>query len=142
MPKHLEWKPEYSVGVPVLDRQHRGLIRIINKLTDEAEGDGMIDWVFDQLEAYTREHFATEERLLEQYDYADLKEHRKQHRKFEEWLRAVRLTWRSGAPRDQIVATVNEFLRDWLIRHILSSDMAYRDVLGTDIDGGGGQVGT
>ena len=137
--EHLHWKPEYSVGVPVLDRQHRGLIRIINKLTDETESDGMIDWVFDQLEAYTREHFATEEKLLQQYDYPDLAAHRKQHRNFEQWLKAVRMTWRSGAPRDQIATTVNEFLRDWLIRHILSSDMAYKGVVGAN-EGAEGQM--
>jgi hypothetical protein len=34
----IEWKEEYSVGVPELDEQHKGLVMLINRLTREGIG--------------------------------------------------------------------------------------------------------
>lgn len=126
----IHWKDEYSVGVDVLDRQHKGLIKLINRLTSEDADIGMMAWVFDELEAYTKDHFSEEERLMAEAGYPDLATHRKQHHDFEQWLSAVRQTYSIGAASPSLLAeTVNAFLADWLVNHILSSDMAYRSAL-------------
>lgn len=131
MREPLEWKDEYSVGVPELDRQHRRLIGLINRLSEESVDGVLMGWVFEALETYVKEHFSAEEAMLEAADYADLAEHRRRHRAFEQWLSAVRQTYSLGMTSPDLLAvSVNAFLRDWLVTHILSADMAYRDVLG------------
>lgn len=124
------WQDSYSVGVPVLDVQHKALIALINKLSEQGGTAGMMGYVFDELEVYVRTHFKTEEELMAAYAYPDLDAHRRQHRAFEHWLRAVRQTYDSGTHADLIAESVNTFLRHWLINHILSADRAYKPLLG------------
>lgn len=133
MSEPLQWKDDYSVGVEVLDRQHRGLIQLINRLgSDETTAD-TITRVFEELEAYTKEHFAHEEALMKAADYGDFKAHRQQHKAFEQWLSAVRQSSSMGVTSPSLlIETIDAFLRDWLVNHILSSDMAYKDALKTD----------
>jgi len=130
MNEPLQWKDEYSVGVEVLDRQHRGLIVLINRLSSSQTNADMMVHVFDELEAYTKDHFSMEEKLLKEADYADFKMHRKQHRAFEQWLSAVRQTYSVGVTSPTLLAeSIDAFLRDWLVNHILSSDRDYADTL-------------
>ncbi|MBL4613491.1 MAG: hemerythrin family protein [Magnetovibrio sp.] len=124
----MQWKPEYSVGIEEIDRQHQGLIELINLLSRDEISTGLMARMFDELEAYTKEHFTTEERLLKTAGFDDLKAHRKEHKAFEQWLSAVRQTYGVGVTSPALLAqSVNAFLRDWLVNHILSSDMAYKD---------------
>lgn len=126
----IEWKAEYSVGHPVLDKQHRGLIQVINKLTKETATGGMIAYVFDELDHYVKEHFRFEEKLLREAGFDDYKAHKAQHRVFEQWLRAVRQSLNVGGLSAPLLAeSVNAYLRSWLINHILKSDMEYKALL-------------
>jgi len=129
----IEWKAEYSVGDPALDRQHQVLIQLINKLTQEVATGGMITYVFDELDHYVKEHFRYEEKLLRQADYQDYQAHKAQHRVFEQWLRAVRQSFCVGGLSGLLLAeSVDAYLRSWLIHHILKSDMEYKSVLEHD----------
>ena len=128
--KKIEWKDDYSVGVPLLDQQHQNLIKLINRLSIEGESGGMVSYVFDQLDQYVKEHFKCEEDLLKKAGYANFESHRDEHRAFEEWLRAVQQSHNMGGISAPLIAqTVCAYLQGWLITHILKSDMAYRDDL-------------
>tara|TARA_R110002095_G_scaffold14856_11_gene18715 strand:+ start:137 stop:535 length:399 start_codon:yes stop_codon:yes gene_type:complete len=129
----IEWKEEYSVGHPLLDQQHQGLIQLINQLTKAADSGGMIAYIFDELDHYVKEHFRFEEQLLRQAGYAEFEAHKAQHRAFEQWLRAVRQSFSVGGQSALLLAeSVNAYLRGWLINHILKSDMDYKSVLARD----------
>lgn len=129
----IEWKPEYSVGHLLLDKQHRGLVQLINQLTKETASGGMIAYIFDELDHYTKEHFRFEEQLLRQASYAEFEAHKAQHRVFEQWLRAVRQSFSVGGLSAPLLAdSVNAYLRGWLVNHILKSDMEYKAVLGSE----------
>lgn len=126
----IEWKSEYSVGHPTLDKQHQGLVQLINMLTKESASGGMIAYIFDELDHYVKEHFRFEEKLLRKADFEDYKAHKAQHRIFEQWLRAVRQSFSVGGLSAPLLAeSVNSYLRNWLINHILKSDMAYKPLL-------------
>ncbi len=130
MDEELKWQDRYSVGIDILDNQHKGLIKLINLLGGKTANTALIAQVFEELEAYTKEHFTAEERLLKETGYDDFKAHRKKHKAFEQWLSAVRQTYGVGVTSPTLLAeSVNAFLRDWLVNHILSSDMVYKDHL-------------
>ncbi len=122
----LVWKEEYSVGVKVLDEDHKKLIDLLNQFktaydyhtSDEFEKDAL-----DSLVAYTRFHFQREEELLEQQNYPDFEEHKEQHRKMiKEVERFVALYNEQG---HEALEEVSEFLSAWLINHINGTDKQY-----------------
>lgn len=126
----LEWKESYSVGVPQLDRQHKMLVDLINRLqTADQDGDVMPE-VFDALRTYVREHFRTEEALLERAGYPELAEHRREHQVFVDWLKAVQSAYGLGGAASFLINdSVVAFLKNWLVSHILVSDRAYAETL-------------
>ncbi len=126
----IEWKAEYNIGIPTIDKQHRQLVTLINRLTKEGASGGMISYVFDDLDLYVKEHFRAEEELLRAFEYEDFDAHKEEHRTFEQWLAAVRQSFNVGGSSSHLLAeSVNTYLRSWLVNHILESDMAYRPAL-------------
>lgn len=126
----IEWKEEYNLGIPQIDKQHQQLVTLINRLTKAEIEGGMITYVFDDLDNYVKEHFRAEEELLRAFEYEDFEAHKEEHRTFEGWLSAVRQSFNLGGSSSHLIAeSMNAYLRNWLINHILESDMAYRDTL-------------
>jgi len=118
----IEWDQSYSVGVAVLDGQHKELIRLINAL----ENDQAVGPVLDRLAVYVREHFYAEERLMEIADYPALADHRVEHQNFKDWLAGARSEFERGAlsPSD-VAGTTRDYLTNWLLNHIKIVDKAY-----------------
>ncbi len=105
------------------------LVALINRLTEQEQRAGVIPRVLTELDTYVKEHFRTEEALMRAHNFTDLEEHELQHRAFEEWLHAVRDVYNFTSSTDVFADTVNSFLRNWLINHILKADMAYKPFL-------------
>jgi hemerythrin len=124
--RYLRWKPSYSVGIEVIDQDHRRLLHLINRFQNAVHypvDDHFTQQTLNELVAYTRYHFAREENLLEEYGFPDLEQHRQQHNdmiaKVEEAIARYEY-----APEDSIEDLI-EFLKQWLIHHICGSDRAY-----------------
>ena len=122
------WDDSYSVGIVKIDQQHQQLIDIINRLEDEKRSGGVILSVISDLSHYVKEHFSYEESLMEQAGYADLQEHKQSHKEFRQWLDSVKIAYSSGyAESYDIADSVQSYLQDWLLKHIMVSDMAYSE---------------
>ena len=124
----IKWTEELSVGVAQFDEQHKRLINLINRLIRKQNSDELeetVSEVLNELIQYTMEHFESEEILMEKYNYPELEAHKSQHHDLLEKVvgfceaRGINDT---GVP-DKLLA----FLREWLSRHILEEDMAYKD---------------
>ncbi|MEQ8696727.1 MAG: hypothetical protein RLT05_09230, partial [Bauldia litoralis] len=63
-------------------------------------------------------------------DYAEFSAHVQEHKAFLEWLRSVGSAL-SLDPQAQfyLAQTIKSYLREWLDKHILKSDMGYKPVL-------------
>jgi len=117
-----------SVGIPLLDSDHRALIALINKLHDglrsEDDADAIVG-VFDSLIAYTKFHFAREEKVMAVCGYPGLEVHRAEHARFTD--RVYELKDRYAAePAAAMTGDLLEYLKAWLNHHILIQDMAYK----------------
>lgn len=122
-----EWDDAWSVCDESLDADHKRLIDLLNRLYDFALEPGKRESflaLFKEMEAYAREHFSREERLLEARSYTHLTAHRQEHRRFEERLAGIRSRMESESMAD-ISSRALQLLGDWLIDHILGSDQAY-----------------
>lgn len=124
------WKEEYSVGVEILDNQHRRLLELVNQIWEHRDKDEADD-ALGQMVRYAKEHFSEEEKLMRQYGYAGLGTQKKQHAYFIDTTAelAVSMLNDKQATRGEIA----EFLKLWWTTHILREDMKYKEFFKTRI---------
>ena len=113
----IEWKPEFSVGDPAVDHEHRKLIDLVNRTagaiidrrpTADIEGD------FGDLLQAISAHFALEERQMREAHYDRLAEHKADHERLLDVLRDI-MDSAGGAPEssaDRLVATLEAWFAD------------------------------
>jgi hemerythrin len=126
----LLWSDALTLGIPTVDDQHRELVAIVNEahavFSTGAEASRLVP-IFDRLERYAAEHFATEEALFERAGYPDRAAHAAQHRSLTAQVRRLRQDLDAGDP--DVALELMDMLRSWLVRHISSSDRAYATYL-------------
>ena len=116
----LEWSEEWSVGVPEIDDQHARMAALLNRVGDAVktgQREERIMSLLDELVACTRDHFETEERLMDQHGYANALLHQQAHRKLVEDLLSIQRQFDNAS----LMLTL-QALKDWLIQHITESD--------------------
>ncbi len=126
----ITWSNEYSVNIKEIDRQHQFLINIINKMhelvmTDTRDGANRSDIrrVFAKLADYTDYHFRTEEELFKTHNYPGFQIHKRQHNELV--LQVLELQRRFLKNEVSITQEIFDFLKEWLLNHILVSDKEY-----------------
>jgi hemerythrin len=123
----ISWSSNMSVGVAKIDKEHQGLIDLINLLHSEmlaGKSKEALGVVLDKLITYTKTHFATEETLFRTHKYPQEAAHVKEHQALTQKAQALQADLKAG--KTVISAPVLDFLRDWLTNHILKQDMAYK----------------
>jgi len=119
-----EWKPEFAVGMPHIDAQHRELFRLAEALyvaMSAGQGKAALEGTLDRLVKYTEEHFAAEERLMRLNDYTFQAAHKAEHRALTRKVVDFQTEFNHG--RATLAVPVLQFLRSWLEGHIKQSDM-------------------
>ena len=126
----IEWKPEYSVNIPTIDKQHRGLLELFNQIADRQQSANDAYSVFETLANYINEHLNTEEALMKEKRYPRYEAHKKQHDAFRQ--RVIELMAQYNMESPLIRDRLRLFLGDWLRNHIFSAnseDQAYKGLL-------------
>jgi hemerythrin len=122
------WSDVYSVGVADLDQQHRKLIDMINQLGDlprekNAESSMVLHEILSGLFDYTQIHFRDEEEHLRRMGYPQLDAHEREHAAFVAKVATFNVAALGGILDKE---GVRRYLQEWLLTHILKSDMHYR----------------
>jgi hemerythrin len=126
----LDWNDKYSVKVSSIDAQHKKLFDMVNELHDAMKsgtGSTHVPAILNLLVAYTREHFANEERLMVQAKYANFALHKAEHDALTSEV--VKMARDLEYGRITLSVQLLEFLKNWLQNHILSSDRKYSGTL-------------
>jgi hemerythrin-like metal-binding protein len=126
----LAWDERFAVGIAEIDRQHQGLVRMINDLHEALvaeRGQAALADVVSRMLDYAAHHFITEESLMSGHGYPFYGEHKKEHDAFT--LKARDLKRRIENKGFVLSLEVLHFLRDWLTSHILVNDRKYAPFL-------------
>ncbi len=78
----LQWKPEYSVGVDSIDHEHREMIDLINDIYKRLESDTneeQIEACLGDIFSTISMHFALEEKVMRNSNYAEYQAHKEDH---------------------------------------------------------------
>jgi len=124
VPAGFAWTDEFLVGIAEIDEQHRSLVDMINRfyaaLGGEAPHRQALGGLLRGLVDYTRYHFATEQRLMEEAKLPLVRPHLKQHQEFVQKVGDMAERFSHGGLVLSVEAT--SYLRDWLSGHILVTD--------------------
>ena len=126
----IEWNDSLSVGVTVIDDDHKTLIDLLNRYLQalETKKTLVVEEVFRELEHYTHYHFAREEELMAQCGYEQLDDHKHRHEVLCDSLRDYYNDVLWGADAEQ-EAEIIAFLNSWLTEHIMGEDFQYRECM-------------
>lgn len=129
MDSQFVWKDEFNIGVDVIDKEHKRLFKIINKLLAFGEEEKKSQWACQEGVKYFKEHamkhFDDEEKYMQSINYKELETHRHIHSDFRKKILPVleeELERTDFAPD-----AVDHFLgvcTGWLIGHTLTEDRA------------------
>lgn len=122
----IEWSDELSVGIQEIDEQHKVLVSLLNEMHDaihERHGREASIRILRRLTEYTKIHFAVEESLMRIFDYPGYEEHKKQHEQLIQEI--LDLEYKIIEEEHAISFQLLHFLKMWLTKHILESDMDY-----------------
>jgi hemerythrin-like metal-binding protein len=125
---YIEWISDYSVGVRQFDEEHKQLISFVNKLNSSILAGGthfVMKEILTSLVNYTKIHFRHEEDFMLLYDYPNREKHKMEHEELTAQVTDFYNDFISG--KSKITLSLLKFLSDWLVNHILSTDMAYKD---------------
>lgn len=121
------WSDNFETGIPLIDEQHKELIKLLNKLVGHLahQSDApKVDQVFNQLKDYTAFHFASEEKVWHDHFEGDpwLNWHQRAHGDFVSEVSNM-IKSNVDKPYEKTLESVVKFLTHWLAYHILESDM-------------------
>lgn len=121
MKKVVRWKPEFGVGVDVIDNQHKILYDLANDLNSAVNGGAnmqVIDTLFNVIINYAYKHFETEEDLLkgDENHVNHCQEHYKMLKSFNTFV----IEFHNGRRANLDLAA---YLDGWLSLHIKENDL-------------------
>jgi hemerythrin len=125
----MKWRPDFELGIPEIDQQHRKIVELINVLNDafmKDETRNKLGGILDEMEDYANYHFKTEEKLFLGRNFPFAKEHILQHQHFKQKVQDYKIKFNAG---QSVTFRVLVFLRKWLTDHILDSDREYVELV-------------
>lgn len=127
----LPWQPGFELGIADVDLQHHFFANLINRLAhdlprtvDAAQRGALLQ----ELAAYARFHFISEENLMARAGYPALDVHRRHHNRLIDELsaRLTRLAVKGGPQdADEVLA----FLVQWFMGHTQHEDRDFAGFL-------------
>jgi hemerythrin len=123
-----KWQESYSVGISLIDEQHRELFSMVNTLCagcfqeNKKSAKIFFERNIHAVVEYIRYHFSTEERLLEFIGYSNAARHRQQHVEF---LKKIIPQPGHSEMENFPFSPYVRYMRDWLFAHITVSDKDY-----------------
>ena len=129
MGSQLIWNERYNLGVDIIDREHKKLFSILNKLFDIGQQEEKSQWVCQEAIKYFKDHavqhFIDEEIYMASINYPEIAIHKRIHTNFREiTLPALE---KELELNEYSQDAVNHFLgvcAGWLIGHTLIEDHA------------------
>jgi len=129
---YITWSDSYSIGIKMIDDQHKGLLDIVNDLFSHSTGNETEELfyfkdVIHQAVKYVKNHFQDEEKLLIATKYPGYVEHKKAHDQFTLTVVTSAKDFQSG--KRLVLEKFAHFLKDWILSHIAVMDQDYATYL-------------
>jgi hemerythrin len=118
------WFEQYKIGVPLIDADHLNLFKEVARFNEHLQSGMSAEELgksLNFLDKYVGAHFAREEMLMREKAYPYYTQHKTLHLQLKKVVFAVRRVFETDMEKVD-KEKLNQFLRDWLIEHILKVD--------------------
>jgi hemerythrin len=118
----ISWSDKFSIGVEMIDEQHKQLFNLINELNSNISGNSskqIIASSLDALISYTGYHFREEEDYMFNVSYPRFEQHKVLHENLKEQVINFKKEFQEGGDDPERFL---DFLYDWLTKHIMEQD--------------------
>ncbi|MFH1502529.1 MAG: bacteriohemerythrin [Candidatus Eisenbacteria bacterium] len=119
------WDDGLSVGVDLIDEQHKMLLGRLGELSDAVcsrQGSSQIVSTLTFLSEYVDFHFGTEEKHMAENDYPAYPEHKAAHEEFKATLGRLSDDFEEEGATTGLAESINTLLITWFFKHIRSVD--------------------
>ena len=121
------WSDQYLFGNEIIDSQHRGLIELCDEIEHEINNGGKdFSVLLIYFTDHSKTHFQTEEKLLREVNFPELEDHEDEHKSFINRIQHFQSMNLLGKLNP---IELRDFIRKWVVNHILNSDMKYKPYL-------------
>ncbi|MPM29182.1 Bacteriohemerythrin [bioreactor metagenome] len=121
----MPWTPNLSVGVGMIDDQHKTWFEKAEKLFEAGKNNQAKEYVGELLgflDDYTKKHFADEERYMLSIKYPGYEDQKKAHTAFIAQLTKLRTDYSTSGGNLLVILNANQMVVDWLTKHISNMD--------------------
>ncbi len=129
--KIITWTPDLSIGVEVIDEQHREVFAHVARFLSTVES-GRVEELLDLLHflgTYVEAHFRTEEQLMRESGFPDLAAHLQEHDAFRAMFRSIVAQFARYGDDPRVGAFAEREVCGWLDAHVRTVDRALGDWL-------------
>lgn len=123
----IKWKEEYTMGIPLIDEQHKELFKIADKIFELLQDKNFYDKydnvieLIEELKSYTVFHFESEEDYMKSIGYRKYLTHKVDHDDFIEKVSNVDFS-KIDENQNAYILEILEFVVKWINDHILEKD--------------------
>ena len=120
----MPWTDALAIGIPEIDQQHQELFLRLERLLrgivggEREEAGRLLEFLGD----YVVSHFGAEERWMVTSGYPGYAAHKAEHDRFMQDYLRMQVEFDEQGPTVLMGMRVNNWVADWLRRHITGSD--------------------
>lgn len=121
----MPWTPNLSVGVDLIDEQHKVWFEKADKLFEAGKNNQAKQYIgelFEFLDDYTKKHFKDEENYMRSIRYPFYEEQKQAHTAFIAQLDKLRGEYNASGGNLLVILNANQMVLNWLTQHISNMD--------------------
>jgi hemerythrin-like metal-binding protein len=122
----INWHDTWNIGITSIDEEHRSIVASLNELSTllgHCSSRQEVERILAQVVVLTKEHFESEEILMESHGYPEYPQHKLEHLKLNLQLQEFEQRFAAGAA--DLSVPVLEYLRNWFTSHLVRCDLPY-----------------
>jgi hemerythrin len=125
------WRDAMSVGNETIDEDHKKLFLLVNLYEDAIAKHNLFELktAFQGLMEYAAQHFEREEKLQLAINMQGSNAHRQEHRDLVRQLEDFNKKLNDASQPRISIEVASKFLHDWIVQHVLQSDMKMKPLL-------------
>ena len=129
----IDWKEEFSIGVPAVDFEHQQLVELINDgyaQYESNESEFSIDDFLGEIFTKISSHFALEESEMAHRQYDHYEEHKQDHERLLDQIRDVMDAYDDEGSFDK--EALGNYLAKWFTGHFKTQDARFHGHLNVE----------